>query len=129
MESIAQLFVYLTTNPKNRGKIVQDGGIRALLLLTHYNYANHNENGGHNSKIYMMAAHSIAKLAISVDPKIAFNDGTATRVISPLLSLLRNDSDNPLNGLQQFESLMALTNLALFGEETVSLMVRKREGK
>ncbi len=65
------------------------------------------------------AAHAIAKIAISVDPHLAFHDQYATRAVAPLMSLLKSE-----DGLQQFESSMALTNLSVLGEDFISLMLR-----
>jgi hypothetical protein len=71
------------------------------------------------TEIGKIAAHAIAKVAISINPNIGFRDGTAANMVPPLIELLSSE-----DGLQQFESMMALTNLALVGEETVSIMVR-----
>ena len=67
------------------------------------------------------AAHAIAKIAISVDPHLAFHDQFATRIVKPLMSLLKSD-----DSLQQFESLMALTNICMLGEDILSLILRDK---
>ena len=66
-----------------------------------------------------IASHAIAKIAISVDPRVGYSEGVATRMIDPLKSLFTSE-----DGLQQFESLMALTNLTMFGEETIQLILK-----
>lgn len=108
--AISQIFVSLATAQKVRGKIVQDGGVKALLSLVN----------SPNQQISTNAAHALAKIAISIDPKIGYKDaGTATRMVSPLVALLKSE-----DGLQQFEALMGLTNLTLYGEETTQLICK-----
>jgi len=109
-EDVAKIFLSLATNSKQRGKIVQAGGMKALISL-----ADHG-----SPKIQATAAHAIAKIAISTDPNLAFRDEISTRIVDPLMGLLSTNEE----GLEQFEALMALTNLAIVGEETMQLIVR-----
>lgn len=68
-----------------------------------------------------MASHAIAKIAISVDPNIGFRESLSSNLIDPLKTLLK--SEEPL---QQFESMMALTNLALVSPEVATLIMKDK---
>ncbi len=50
--------------------------------------------------------------AITMDPNIAFKGERAAELVRPLVRLLKSE-----DGLQNFESLLALTNLATLSEE------------
>lgn len=54
-----------------------------------------------------------------MDPRVGYSQAVATRMVDPLKSLLNSE-----DGLQQFEALMALTNLTMFGEETIQLILK-----
>lgn len=112
-ELVSQVFVNLATFQKNRGKMVQDGAPQALLSLIQYKNS--------TPKTKNLAAHAIAKIAISIDPNLGFRETLASSFIEPLKALLR--SDDPL---QQFESMMALTNLALVGPEIATLIIKDK---
>ena len=74
-EVLAEIFCHVATVPSNRGKIMQAGALKSLVILTSIN-----TDKGKN-----WAAHALAKIAISVDPHLAFHDQYATRVITPLM--------------------------------------------
>ena len=96
-EQVARVFLALVGDVANRGTVIQQGGVRALLLLTSTN----------TSKGKLLATQALAKIAITSDPKLSFPGQRSLEVIRPLVQLLKSES-----GLQQFESLMALTNLS-----------------
>ncbi|PRP80622.1 hypothetical protein PROFUN_11565 [Planoprotostelium fungivorum] len=111
-EAVATAFCAFATDQKARGKMVADGAVKALLTLIEHTKT---------EKVVYISAHALAKLAISIDPKIGFTEGIASRMISPLMLLLKKREEE---GLEQFEALMGLTNLALFGEETSQLILK-----
>ena len=96
-EQVARVFLALVAEPSNRGLVLQQGGVKALLSLT--------DNNTICGK--QIAAQALAKIGITNDPKLAFQGQRSLEVIRPLVQLLKSEQ-----GLQQFEALMALTNLA-----------------
>lgn len=106
-ESISRIFHGIVEEQENRGLVVQQGGGKALLPLA--------LSGTEVGKDY--AAQAIAKIGITTDPTLAFPGQRCLEVVRPLIRLLGPDK----KGLQQFESLMALTNLAQVSDD-----VRKR---
>ncbi|XP_064596944.1 protein unc-45 homolog B-like [Liolophura sinensis] len=106
-ELIARLFVALATEENLRGNIVQGGGAKALIPLA----LDNTDNGK------VLAAHALAKVAVTMNPEIAFPGQRMLEIVRPLLQLLHPDR----SGLQNFEALLALTNLS-----SVSESVRKR---
>ena len=106
-EIISRIFNAICEFPDLRGIVVQQGGARSLLQLTQDNTA-----AGE-----VIAAQALARIGITINPEIAFPGQRAFDAVRPFLKLL--DVGN--TGLQNFEALMALTNLA-----AVSDSVRKR---
>lgn len=96
-EQIVRVFLALVEDTSNRGVVLQQGGVKALLPLTSNN----------TSKGKLIAAQALAKIAITSDPRLSFPGQRSLEVIRPLVQLLKSEQ-----GLQQFEGLMALTNLA-----------------
>ncbi|XP_028404968.1 protein unc-45 homolog A-like [Dendronephthya gigantea] len=97
-EMIARVFHGIVTVQEHRGLTVQQGGAKALLPLTTVNTDRGKD----------IAAHALAKVAITMNPAVAFPGQKSFELVRPLLSLLHPDKKS----LEQFESLMALTNLA-----------------
>jgi len=91
--------------------IVQQGGVTALLRL-----ANEGTDRGRE-----LASQALAKIAITMDPNIAFKGERAAELVRPLIRLLASE-----DGLQNFESLMALTNLASMSEEIRVRIVKEK---
>lgn len=106
-EQITRIFIALSTEEDLRGLIVQGGGAKALCSL----FADNSEVGK------TCAAHSLAKIAVTMNPDIAFPGQRMYEIVRPLVHLLHIDR----TGLQNFEALMGLTNLASVGDS-----VRKR---
>ncbi|KAI9104630.1 armadillo-type protein [Phlyctochytrium arcticum] len=107
-ETTAQIFLNLATDKRLHGAIVQQGGARALIDLT--------KNGPPES--IANAAQALAKVAISVDPNLAFKGQRAAELVRPLINLCNGE-----DGLRQFEALMALTNLGSMNEEVRTRIV------
>ncbi|KAJ1558078.1 Protein unc-45 A [Nowakowskiella sp. JEL0078] len=96
-EVVSLSFVAMSTPKQSRGILIQQAAIPALLSLTQPS----------DTPTALYAAHSLAKIAITNDPNVAFNGSRAQSLIKPLLALLSSQHE-----LQQFEGLLALTNLA-----------------
>lgn len=96
-EQVARVLLALSVDQANRGVVVQQGGAKCLLSLAIT-----------NTKVgKLVAAQALAKIGITNNPELAFPGQRSLEVIRPLVALLKSES-----GLQQFEGLMALTNLA-----------------
>lgn len=102
---MAQVLNNLSANPETRGRVAQQGSVPLLLSL----YKNSTLA---STLAQATAAHAIARILISVDPKLVAQHAHA--VLPPLISLLTPSSPtdgSPRNYLSTFESLIALTNL------------------
>ena len=99
-EQTSRVFLALVDEQKNRGKVVQQGAGRSLILL-----AKNNSEAGLN-----LAAQAIAKISITTNPELAFPGERVLETIAPLVRLLKSERQ-----LQQFEALLALTNLSSLG--------------
>ncbi|CAF4002723.1 unnamed protein product [Rotaria magnacalcarata] len=106
-EQIARVFLGLCENEKYRGAIVAGGGAKALLPLTLEG----------TSVGMTKATQALAKITITTNPEIAFPGQRMLELVRPIIKLLRIEH----TALENFEALMALTNLASIGES-----VRKR---
>ncbi|RMZ96061.1 hypothetical protein BpHYR1_001189 [Brachionus plicatilis] len=106
-ELIASVYLVLAEETLNRGKLVAAGAGKALIPL-----ASSATDLGRTR-----AAQALAKIAISINPELAFPGQRVLEVVRPLIKLLHPEK----TALENFESLMALTNLA-----GVNDSVRKR---
>ncbi|EDV91152.1 protein unc-45 homolog B [Drosophila grimshawi] len=95
-----------------RGKVVQDGGVKALLRLA--------LDGTEKGKRH--ASQALARIGITINPEVAFSGQRSLDVIRPLLSLLHQDC----TALENFESLMALTNLASTNESVRQRIIKEQ---
>lgn len=110
-EMIARVFNAITEQQSLRGKIVQQGGARTLITLA---------GDGNTTKGREHAAQAIARIAISINPEMAFPGQRIAEIVRPLFSLL----DFNCSALQNFEALMALTNLAQVNPSIQSLILK-----
>ncbi|KIW86415.1 hypothetical protein Z517_01811 [Fonsecaea pedrosoi CBS 271.37] len=111
-----RILLSLSKNPKDRGKIAQQGAIK--LLVSH---AQRSLQSPENSvQAHPEAAHALARILISLNPAHIFPPGSTpdiTDAVPPLVALLKTPggaalNDQPRDLLPVFESLLALTNLA-----------------
>ncbi|XP_075063928.1 protein unc-45 homolog A [Mixophyes fleayi] len=101
-ELISRVFLAVVEKPEDRGNVVAQGGGKALIPL-----ALEGTEGGKTK-----AAQALAKITITSNPEIAFPGERIYEVVRPLVSLLHLNR----TALQNFEALMALTNLAGISE-------------
>ncbi|KAK2560228.1 Protein unc-45-like protein B, partial [Acropora cervicornis] len=104
-EMIARVFMGIVSEQEHRGMAVQHGAVKALVALSVQN----TEKGAD------LACQALAKVAITMNPE-------SFGLIRPLLKLLHPSK----TGLQQFESLMALTNLAQMNDEVRRHIVKEK---
>ncbi|RIA80273.1 armadillo-type protein [Glomus cerebriforme] len=96
---VSNIFLNLATDQTNRGMIVQQGGVKVLMYLA--------IKEGNTKEGLIFATQALAKIAITMDPNLAFRGERSSDLVRPLLNLCQEE-----NELCQFESLMALTNLS-----------------
>ncbi|KAI6659582.1 Protein unc-45-like protein B [Oopsacas minuta] len=110
-EQTSRIFLALVESESNRGCIVQQGGGKSLISLAKSN----SDIGRHK------AAQAIAKISITTNPQLAFPGERVLETISPLVMLLKSDRQ-----LQQFEALMALTNISSLGQKFCKKIVLEK---
>ncbi|CAL8346580.1 unnamed protein product [Lota lota] len=111
-ELLSRVFLALSQDVKDRGTIVAQGGGKALIPL-----ALEGTNPGR-----VKASHALAKIASVSNPEIAFPGERVYEVVRPLVSLLTTDRD----GMENYEALKGLTNLAGFSEKLRVKIVKEK---
>eukprot|EP00090_Calanus_glacialis_P004732 TRINITY_DN13559_c0_g1_i1.p1 TRINITY_DN13559_c0_g1~~TRINITY_DN13559_c0_g1_i1.p1 ORF type:complete len:1002 (-),score=408.50 TRINITY_DN13559_c0_g1_i1:92-3097(-) len=103
-ELIARVLNAVCKHVELRGLVVQQGGSKALIPMALEG----------TDKGTRCAASALARIGITQDPAIAFPGQRSCDVVRPISLLL----DPECEGLENFESLMALGNLASLNEST-----------
>lgn len=111
-ELIARVLNAVCSLQELRGKVVQDGGVKCLLKLA--------LEGTDKGKRH--ACQALARIGITINPEVAFAGQRSLDVIRPLLNLLQQEC----TALENFESLMALTNLAAMNESVRQRIVEEQ---
>ncbi|VDP11141.1 unnamed protein product [Soboliphyme baturini] len=111
-ELLARALFALCQKEAHRGVVVQEGGGKVLVKL-----ATDNTQPGR-----LHAAQAIAKISITINPEIAFPGQRCHEIIRPLGTLLLLEN----TALQNYESLLALTNLASLSE-SIRLKIYKEK--
>ncbi|KAJ0425556.1 myosin-binding striated muscle assembly central-domain-containing protein [Aspergillus carlsbadensis] len=115
---IGQIMVSLSRNSKSRGTLAQQGAAKLLLSLA---ATSQNVSGSNSDKTIRNTSHALARILISVNPSHVFPlSGVphVTSAIRPLVVLIQTpeftsvSTDQTVDMLPVFESLLALTNLA-----------------
>ncbi|XP_071451063.1 protein unc-45 homolog B [Hetaerina americana] len=117
-ELICRVFNALCNQQDLRGIVVQQGGAKALLTMALTTDPHENTEQGRRC-----ASQALARIGITIDPTVAFPGQRCAEVVRPLLNLLHVD----FTGLENFEALMALCNLAGVSE-TVRMRIMKEQG-
>ena len=110
-ELIARVMNALCSLTELRGKVVQDGGAKAMLPLCFEGTA----------KGKRQAAQSLSRIGISINPEVAFPGQRHLEVIRPLLNQLHPDC----TALENFEAMLALCNLAQMNENVRQRILRE----
>lgn len=112
-ELLAGVYLVLAEEVENRGKLVAAGGGKALIPLA--------LEGSEVGKT--KASQALAKIAISINPELAFPGQRSLELIRPLIRNLHPDKSE----LEHYEALMALTNMAS-GDSSVRKRIIKEQG-
>lgn len=110
-ELIARVLNALCSMQELRGKIVQQGGAKALLPLCFEC----------TEKGKRQAAQALSRIAITINPEVAFPGQRHLEVIRPLLNQLHAD----YTALENFEAMMALCNLAQMNDAVRQRIVKE----
>ncbi|XP_071854047.1 protein unc-45 homolog B-like isoform X2 [Apostichopus japonicus] len=113
-ELLSRVYLAIAEDEKHRGNLVQKGGAKCLIPL-----ANEGTEVGKTR-----AAQALAKIAITMNPELAFPGERALEVVRPLISLLHIDN----TGLQNFEALLALTNLSSLRDSIRGKIMTEKNG-
>lgn len=105
--ALGKIYLSIVEDKDNRGKVLQSGGARSLSRVIQSSTSSSTPI----DPSILPAIQALAKLTITSSPLQVFGpgDGAMLDAIRPLSQLLLHPSSNLL---QQFEALMALTNLA-----------------
>ncbi|KDQ11651.1 hypothetical protein BOTBODRAFT_35098 [Botryobasidium botryosum FD-172 SS1] len=115
-----QALLSLIENKENRGKILQAGGGKSLMLITRQALQGFKPDSDSkvllSAPIDLVSIQALAKLAITTSPILLFGPSASASVdaIRPFTVLLLHQSSTLL---QTFEAMMALTNLASVSPE------------
>ncbi|KAK3827487.1 MAG: armadillo-type protein [Benniella sp.] len=119
-QSLAQVLRNLITPSETRGLLVQQGAVRILMPMALQQIQQQSTT---SESTKTAATQALAKLSITLDPRLTFKNDRIPELVKPLIWLL--DSTDQLC---QFESLMALTNLGSIGDVEVSGLIVQDEG-
>lgn len=118
---VSQILLSLSRDRPSRGPLAQQGAVKVLINLTAP------RQGSASAQTNHYASHALARILISVNPTHVFPSSgfpPVTSAVRPLVSLLLSPEsaplavDQPRDLLPVFESLLALTNLASYPDET-----------
>jgi len=114
-EIIARCFTAIVKaeEGKNCGTLVAQGGTRAMLDL----FSNNTDIGKKT------AAHGIAKIAIKMNPSLAFSGQKALDACRPCISMI---DSTQVDEFLIFDGLLALTNLASVGNSVRERIMREK---
>uniref|UniRef100_A0A6G1SM34 Protein unc-45 B n=1 Tax=Aceria tosichella TaxID=561515 RepID=A0A6G1SM34_9ACAR len=104
-ELIARIMNALAEVEHVRGRLVQQGAVTLLMALAQ-------TDAKTPEKSCILATHALARLGITMDPQLVYQGQRLVAVIKPLKRLLKPEC----TALQNFEALLALTNIAQANE-------------
>ncbi|KAF8986178.1 hypothetical protein BGZ46_008522 [Entomortierella lignicola] len=117
-QSLAQVLRNIITPSETRGLLVQQGIVRLLMPMALQQVQ---QQAPVSESTKTAATQALAKLSITLDPRLTFKNQRIPELVKPLIWLL--DSTDQLC---QFESLMALTNLGSMGDvQVLGLIVQE----
>jgi hypothetical protein len=111
---LSRVLLTLASDSRFRGRMVQ-AGLHNVLLA----YA----QGHPDPAVQTRGAHALARIAIKANPNTAFAGQKAYELVRPLLALAHASHE-----LQQFEAVLALTNLASMDDARVRDAIVAQKG-
>jgi len=110
-ELICRVINAICKFPELRGEVVQQGGSKALVGMA----LDGTEKGMRH------AAQALSRIGITQDPKLAFPGNRACDIVRPICALLNVE----YSGIENFEALMALGNLATVGDSVRTRILKE----
>lgn len=104
-ELIARIMNSLVEVEHVRGRLIQQGAVALLMVLAQTEAKN-------PERSCIIATHALARLGITIDPELVYQGQRLIAVIKPLKRLLKPEC----TAIQNFEALLALTNIAQTSE-------------
>ncbi|KAL4890180.1 myosin-binding striated muscle assembly central-domain-containing protein [Aspergillus ambiguus] len=123
---ISKIMLSLSRDPKSRGVLAQKGAVKLLLSI---GTPRQGSSGSFSNDSMQNASHALARILISVNPVHVFplsGFPPITSAIRPLTALLtapespNASAEQPRDLLPVFETLLALTNLASYPDESAA---------
>lgn len=106
-ELMARVMNALCEEEHVRGRLIQQGAVKLLMTLAQ-------TDAKHPEQSCLLASHALARLGITINPEFVYPGQRLLAVIKPLKRLLKPEC----TALQNFEALLALTNIAQVSENT-----------
>ncbi|KAF9270670.1 ARM repeat-containing protein [Marasmius fiardii PR-910] len=116
--TLGKALLDIVSDKENRGKVLQHGGAKILIGLINKAASLSTTKGSTSlDVVHLQPVQALAKLAITASPVQVFGPdiGATHDAIRPFSIMIQHSSSTQL---QQFEALMALTNLASASPET-----------
>jgi protein unc-45 len=110
LEEVVMAMNRMAGEPSVRGIMIQQGVLTACIKMEKNEGPTETDT---MKKVIRLARHCIAKILVTTNPSL-LTSAQKLGSIRPLISLVR---DSNSSDLQQFEALMALTNLASSGDD------------
>jgi len=108
----------LANEPSVRGTMIQQGVLSKMIQID----KEEKNPSDLRKKIILNMRHCMGKMLVTMNPSL-LTSAQRMGVIKPLIQLVREVGSSDL---QQFEALMALTNIASFGDDTKNKIVAER---
>ena len=124
---VAAALFHCSSEQAVRPQMVQQGALTLIMKLLrddddhrrHRHRSEEEKIGDRGNKCKLLASHALARILISINPGL-LDEMQVVEFVTPLLLLVGRDY-----ALQQFEGLLALTNLATVGLEIQEKIVGK----
>ncbi|KAG2416495.1 hypothetical protein HFD88_007710 [Aspergillus terreus] len=123
---VSKILLSLSRDRKSRGVLAQKGAVKLLLSI---GTPRQGSSGSFSNDAVQNASHALARILISVNPVHVFPPSgfpPITSAIRPLTALLAEpeatsvSAEQPRDLLPVFETLLALTNLASYPDESAA---------
>jgi hypothetical protein len=109
----------MACEPSVRGKMIQQGVLSACIKQEKSESPTETDT---MKKVIRQARHTIAKMLVTTNPSLL----TSAQRLGSIKSLIQLIRDHKASDLEQFEALLALTNLASSGEDARNRIVSER---
>jgi len=117
-EQVLLALTRMAAEPSVRGTMIQQGALSALIKIDREDKTPSDQK----KKIIRIGQHCMAKLLVTTNPSL-LTSAQRLGAIKPLIQLVR---DIHAKDLQQFEALMAITNLGASGDDAKQKIIAEK---